>query len=323
MKTVRLSNVVQAAADVVRPSAEAKGVSLRVDLDPDLGSTVGDPDRLQQVVWNLLSNAVRFTSANGRVTVTGWRDAGITLRVQDTGAGIAPEDLPHVFERFRQVDSSTSRAHGGLGLGLAIVRHLVEAHGGTATATSGGLGCGATFTIALPIRAISVPVVGSAEAGAEQEAKMSANAYAATASEAESGGAGALSRSPGVQGVRALLVEDDQDSIDLIRFVLEEAGAKVTSVASAKEALEARGPFDIIISDIGMPGMDGYAFMRRIRSSEDRADVPAIALTAYARSEDTDRAIRAGYQEHLVKPVDSCKLIDTVRSWARPAHASP
>jgi CheY-like chemotaxis protein len=246
-------------------------VRLVVDLDPDVGANVGDPDRLQQVVWNLPSNAIRFTPRGGRVVVTGQRSATcICVRVEDTGTGIASEHLPYIFDRFRQIDSSTTRRHGGLGLGLAIVRHLVEAHGGSVEAKSEGPDRGATFTINLPIRAI-VDATGVAESMPEE-----ATAPEATATVADS-------RETLLRDVRVLVVDDDPDSLELLGVALGGAGAKVTAVQSAREALAAPGPFDVILSDIGMPEMDGYAFVRRVRSRDAVADIPAIALTAHAR----------------------------------------
>ncbi len=293
-----------AAADVVRPAAEGKGVRLVVDVDPDIGATMADADRLQQIAWNLLSNAVRFTDRGGRVVITCDRAAsGIHICVRDTGSGIAAEHLPHIFERFKQVDSSTTRAHGGLGLGLAIVRHLAEAHGGSVEAHSEGLGRGATFTVVLPIRAVSTR---PAEVEVEVEPEPEATDC----------------REPGssLDNVRVLVVDDEEDSLEILREVLGVAGARVTTVASAQEAFEAidaGGSFELIISDIGMPEMDGYSFIRRIRSSASGSDVPAIALTAYARASDAALAKRAGYQEHLVKPVDERKLLSAVQTWSR------
>jgi PAS domain S-box-containing protein len=294
-----------AAADVVRPAADGKGVRLVVDVDPHIGSTMADPDRLQQIVWNLLSNAVRFTPRGGRVTVTCDRAAaGIQICVRDTGIGIAVEHLPHVFERFTQVDSSTTRSQGGLGLGLAIVRHLVEAHGGFAEVHSEGLGRGATFTVCLPVRAVS------AAPPAESRAKADDETLAIEATEPWTS----------LVDVRVLVVDDDPDSLDVLREVLTLAGARVTTVTSAREAFEAidaGGPYELIVSDIGMPEMDGYAFIRRVRSSAFGADVPAIALTAYAGASNAARALGAGYQEHLVKPVDEGQLLRAVHAWSR------
>jgi PAS domain S-box-containing protein len=295
--------LLRAASDVVRPAAEGKGVELVVHVDPDIGASMTDADRIQQVVWNLLTNAIRFTPRGGSVTITAERaDSGIRIRVQDTGVGITAEHLPHIFERFRQVDSSTTRAHGGLGLGLAIVRHLVEAHGGYVEAQSEGLGRGATFTVFLPIRAVNTDSRTRADAAALEVAP------------------GVTAPHDDLQDVRALVVDDDADSLEVLRLVLEAAGATVITATSAREALDAldtHGPFEIIVSDIGMPEMDGYSFMRSIRSRPSSAHLPAIALTAYARSEDAELATRAGYQEHLAKPVDEGRLVNAVRILSR------
>jgi PAS domain S-box-containing protein len=307
LRRTEISAVVHAAADVVRPAADAKGVRLLVDLDPGMGSNIVDPDRLQQIVWNLLTNAVRYTPRDGWVIVTGERGpSGVRINVQDNGAGIRREHLAVVFERFRQIDSSTTRSQGGLGLGLAIVRHLVEAHGGSVEASSEGEGRGASFTIMLPIRALDPPPFEEDRLDRDGE-----GAYRAATSEA-----GLL------RDVRVLVVDDDPDSIEVVGEALGSVGADVTAATSARDALEARGPFDVIVSDIGMPGMDGYSFMRNIRSRDKGADVPAIALTAYARDADGERALRAGYQEHLAKPVDARKLIEAVKTWAQTRRAA-
>ena len=303
---------VMGAVDIVRPAAEGRGVRLVVDVDPEIGETVVDPDRLQQIVSNLLSNAVRFTPRGGLVTVYAGRTiSGILIRVKDTGAGIAPEHLPHIFERFMQVDSSTTRGHGGLGLGLPIVRHLVEAHGGYVEAESAGLAHGATFTVTLPFRAMTRDYEGWPARGAPpKEAE-----HEALASEAPTS----------LDGVRVLAVDDDAESLEVLHMVLTTAHAVVTIAASAREALElfdTRGPFDVVISDIGMPEVDGYSFMRTLRSRRVGVDVPAIALTAYARPEDAERARRVGYQDHLTKPLDETLLLKTVTTWSRPSRAS-
>jgi signal transduction histidine kinase len=295
-----LAAVIHAAVDVVRPAADAKGVALHAHVDPEVGAMVADPDRMQQIVWNLLSNAVRFTPAKGSVSVVARRsDALVRVVVEDTGAGISSADLPHIFDRFRQGDASTTRAHGGLGLGLAIVRYLAEAHGGTVTARSDGPGRGSTFTVLLPVRA----VVAHETAGALASDTLDHDP--------------ARRSTRALRDVRALVVDDDDDSLELLRVVLEGAGASFTGAHSAAEALEARGPFDIIISDIGMPEMDGYTLMRRMRSRGAGGDTPAIALTAYARREDEARALGAGYQQHLTKPVDVGELLDAVKRWVR------
>jgi PAS domain S-box-containing protein len=302
VQPTRLLGVIHAAADVVRTAAEGKGVRLVVDVDPAIGETMADPDRLQQVFWNLLVNAVRFTPRGGRVAFSAER-IGEALRfaVQDTGEGIPAEHLPFVFDRFRQVDSSTTRKQGGLGLGLAIVRHLVEAHGGYVRAQSDGPDLGSTFTVVLP--AVGMSAAGPAES-AEGGERRDGEAPAEVAHPAAS-----------LRDVSVLLVEDDGDTLELLREVLRSAGARVTGALNAREALEAHGPFDIVISDIAMPDMDGYTFMRLFRSRG--ADVPALAITAYARKEDAERAWRAGYQEHVAKPVDAANLVEVVRKWTQ------
>ena len=225
--------------------------------------------------------------------------SGVLLRVQDTGAGIAGEHLAHVFERFWQADASMTRSHGGLGLGLAIVRHLVEAHGGAVEAHSEGTGRGSTFTINLPSRDTET-VRGETSAASETV------------------GARGTSH-PGVplRYTRVLAVDDDPDSLDLLSAILRDAGARVTAVRSARETLAAQGPFDIVVSDIAMPEMDGYSFMRCLRKGESGAPIPAIALTAYAGEGAVESAKRAGFHQHIAKPVDAKTLVDAVKFWTR------
>ncbi|HEX7840647.1 MAG TPA: PAS domain-containing protein [Kofleriaceae bacterium] len=298
LRRTEVSAVVLAAVDVVRPAALAKGVRLVVDLDPEVGAFTADADRLQQIAWNLLVNAVRFTPHGGRITVSAARaGAGVQIVVADTGRGIPSEHLPHIFERFRQVDSSPTRVHGGLGLGLAIVRHLVEAHGGYVEARSEGLERGATFAVYLPTSGAEAPNA-SSEAGPDPGAAATAASPEARAS---------------LGGVRVLLVDDDPDSLELLRAVLGGAGAVVTAAGGAREALGASGPFDVIVSDIGMPEMDGHGFIQHIRS-RDGAAVPAIALTAYAHAGDAERALGAGFDAHLKKPVEPVKLVAAIRA---------
>jgi signal transduction histidine kinase/ActR/RegA family two-component response regulator len=302
IQPVDLPSVVEAAVDSVRHAAEAKGVALQVALDPEARTIHGDGDRLQQVVWNLVSNAIKFTPPGGRVDVQLTRaDARVALQVRDSGQGIKPEFLPHVFERFRQADSSSTRAHGGLGLGLAIVRHLVEMHGGTVEATSEGQGRGATFIVHLPIR----PVRAAEEPGTGAPLSRLA----------------ATTRADDLTGVRVLVVEDDAESRALLESMLARLGAEVEVAASAAEAmaaLERRAP-DVLLSDIEMPGEDGYSLIRRIRAlpSPEGSRLPAAALTAYARTEDRIAALSAGFQFHLAKPVGAGELAAVVASLAR------
>jgi PAS domain S-box-containing protein len=287
-----LGAVVEAAVDAVRPAAAAKTMQLECVRRVDPAPMHGDSDRLQQVVWNLVSNAVKFTPANGRVDVTLDRTtAGFRVTVLDTGGGIKADILPFVFERFRQADSTSTRSHGGLGLGLAIARHLVELHGGTVTAASEGEGRGAVFTVDLPI--------GAAPAGTD-----------AGSGEARAGQATPL------RGVTILLAEDDADTREAFTAIFTKAGADVTAVASAAEALTAfdRTPAQVVVSDIAMPQTDGYTLIRELRQRAEAKgqDFLAVALTAYARADDRVRALEAGYQEHVAKPVDPARLTDVV-----------
>ena len=292
-RTVRLPGVVRAALEAVEAAALAKGVTLDAQIEPDLPAVLGDPDRLQQVLWNLLSNGIKFTPRGGRVTVrVSGAEPEVTLTVSDTGAGIKREFLPHVFERFRQADSSTNRTHGGLGLGLAIVRHLIELHGGSVSVHSEGEGRGATFTVRLPAAA---------------DVRHTAERALATAPDGASVG-----RS--LAGLHILVVDDELDAREVMRFLLERGGAIVRTVASAAQALDAirEDRPDVLISDIGMPLEDGYVLLRRLRAMEGgRARrLPAIALTAYASEEDMRRAQAAGFDAHLSKPVDPARLVD-------------
>jgi signal transduction histidine kinase len=302
MRRVDLNAIARAAIDVVRPGADAKGVVLLLDLvEPDGVELVADADRLQQVVWNLLSNAIRFTPSGGTVSLHVERvDGKGRFVVRDTGAGIGSEHLPFVFERFRQVDSSTTRKYGGLGLGLAIVRHLVELHGGVVHAESAGLGAGTTFTVDLPIRAVH-----------DARSDVAPNVETAISS---------LGLPPGrpVAGIEVLVVDDDDDSREVVERALSSAGATVHSVDSARAALAllARQRVDVLISDIGMPDEDGYSLIRRVRSlpADRGGKVPAIALTAYARGVDASRALDAGFQHHVSKPADVGELARIVAS---------
>jgi PAS domain S-box-containing protein len=302
---VNLGAVVEAAAAVVRPAAAAKGVGLNVSIDAEVLTVNGDAARLQQVVWNLLSNAVKFTPAGGRVEAR-VRRAGsqMLVAVSDTGQGIAPEFLPHVFERFRQADMGTTRRHGGLGLGLAIVRHLVELHGGTVEASSEGAGRGSTFTVRLPLRAVREQ--GEPVTCAEQPARPEAFEPSAAL--------------PTLEGVKVLVVDDEPDARRLLTEVLSRRGALVQSASSAGEALELLQAWrpHVLLSDIGMPDGDGYELIRRVRElPEERGGrTPAAALTAYAGPSDRARALSDGYQLHVAKPVEPAELTAVVASLA-------
>ncbi|MEO6593246.1 MAG: ATP-binding protein [Planctomycetota bacterium] len=303
VQPVELPVVIEAALDAVRSAADGRGIVLHHTFEQFTESVYGDPARLQQVVWNLLSNAVKFTPRGGRVQIDLARvGSTVQLSVMDTGHGIKPEFLPHVFERFRQADSSAAREHGGLGLGLAIVKQLVELHGGTVHAASGGEGKGATFTVALPVAAQRV----------EKTQKAAPVAASAASPEWDL---------PDLRGVRVLIVDDDPDARDLIQRVLEESGAEIAPAASAAEGLTvlSSGRVNVILSDIGLPGCDGYHFMREVRKRGIRT--PAAAITAFARSEDRTRALNAGYQTHIAKPVEPSELLATVAALAHKTRA--
>jgi PAS domain S-box-containing protein len=304
VRAVELPQVIEAATDSVRPAIEAKGIRLESVLDPRAGPVPGDPSRLQQVVWNLLSNAVKFTDRDGRVEVRLDRvDSHVEITVSDTGRGIKPEFLPHVFDRFRQADGTSTRQHGGLGLGLAIVRHLVEMHGGTVEAYSPGEGLGSTFTVKLPLMAV------------HNDGRPVAHKYTAVGAR--------LDQSSMLGGLRLLVVDDERDTRELLVLMLSGFGAEVESCASAVEALDliARAKPDVIISDIEMPGEDGYDFIRRVRKLDARRarNTPAVALTAYARAEDRMRALAAGFQMHVSKPVEPAELAVVIASLAERA----
>jgi PAS domain S-box-containing protein len=305
VRPVDPNSFIEAAIESVRPAAEAKGVRVQRIIDTGVVTVSGDPVRLQQVVWNLLSNAIKFTPRGGRVQVRLERiNSHIEISVSDSGAGIAPEFLPYVFDRFRQADGRTTRQHGGLGLGLAIVRHLVELHGGTVRAESPGGGQGAAFTVLLPV----APVYQSAgpEMRVHPAARDTLPSYECP---------------DRLDGLRILAVDDEPDTRDLLKVGLGQCGADVTIIGSASEALEAMriAVPDLLISDIGMPDMDGYELIRRVRelSAEGGGQVPAIALTAYARVEDRMQALRAGYQMHVPKPVELAELVAVAASLVR------
>ncbi|HEU4834140.1 MAG TPA: PAS domain S-box protein [Pyrinomonadaceae bacterium] len=299
------NSFIDAAVDAVRPAAEAKGVRVQKVVDTGPVSIPGDPVRLQQVVWNLLSNAIKFTPRGGRVQIRSERvNSHLEIVVSDTGQGISQDFLPHVFDRFRQADQKTSRQHGGMGLGLAIVRHLVEMHGGTVRANSDGEGKGATFTVMLPISPVyQVDSSGGRVHPGARELMPSDDT------------------TDRLDGIKILAVDDEADTRELLRQGLEYCGATVKVVASAAEALEAlmSSVPDILISDIGMPGTDGYDFIKQVRAlpSERGAKVAAIALTAYTRIEDRLQALRAGYDMHVPKPVELAELCAVAASVAR------
>jgi signal transduction histidine kinase len=295
-----LAEIIHAAVESIRPAAEARGVELSV-ATAALPRTLGDPERLQQIAWNLLSNGVKFTPKGGRVELTASCEEGeIVMRVADTGQGIDAAFLPHVFEAFRQADGSPARRHGGLGLGLAIVQQLVQAHGGSIDAASAGLGMGTTFTVRLPIRA----------APATKDAKVEASA-------------GEPAADARLTGLRVLVVDDEEDAHALLQRALEDHGATVAIAASGEQAFDAIATFapDVIVSDIGMPGVDGYSLLRSVRMlpPEQGGTTPAVALTAYASAEDSQRAFSAGFQWHLPKPVDLAKLVSLLGHLAAAA----
>ncbi|MEG4072242.1 ATP-binding protein [Microcoleus sp. Pol14C2] len=304
VRPVNLVPVIESAIESVQLAAEAKSIRLQSVLDSEAGPLLGDADRLQQVVWNLLSNAVKFTPKDGRVQILLQRvNSHVEITVSDTGAGISSDFLPLVFDRFSQHDSTTTRSYGGLGLGLAIVRQLVELHGGTVTVVSPGIGQGTTFTVKLPVMIIHLPPTAPEPLNSLVEAN------------------GRFQTSPTLEGLQILVVEDEADALELLSTILGKYGAEVMAVASVKEALTIietatdRKP-DVLVSDIGMPDEDGYSLIRKLRQLEAQRGgrLPAIALTAYARNDDRQQALLAGFQMHLTKPVDAAELVAVVAS---------
>ena len=295
--TLDLVTIIEAALDAVRLAAESKGVRLQFSFDEEARQATGDADRLQQVVWNLLSNAVKFTDQGGLVSARLQRmDSQAEISVSDTGRGIDPSFLPHIFERFKQANSTTTRAHGGLGLGLAIVKHLVELHGGTVSATSAGENQGSFFRVRLPLSGVQLQ-------GVEPLVATSSRIIA-----------------PSLDGIRVLVVDDEPDARVLLVAVLEGHGAQVKAVGSASEALSAiaHSAPDVLVSDIGMPSEDGYSLIRKVRMDLKKSPtlLPAAALTAYARMEDRSRALMAGFQSHVTKPIDPNELLIVVATLA-------
>jgi CheY-like chemotaxis protein len=299
---VDLAGITQAAVDAVKPIAAAKSIRLQFLRDPSSTEVVsGDAGRLEQVVTNLLTNAIKFTPENGRVDVSITRTGpNLRLVVEDTGEGISPDFLPHVFDRFRQADGATSRRHTGLGLGLAIVRQILELHDGTVRADSAGPGKGAKFTVSLPILT-SPPARAELRSLADE-------------------GRPAPSLEP-LDGLHVLVVEDNADGREIITMMLEQAGARVSGAASAKEAFEALESVrpDVLVSDIGLPDEDGYALVRRLRSKEAERGgfLPAVAMTGFVRAEDRARVLAAGFQVHVPKPIDVTELTAAIAAVAR------
>jgi PAS domain S-box-containing protein len=313
VQRVDLAAVARLAVDTVRPGADAKGVRLQVVLDPLAGPINGDPNRLQQVLWNILSNAVKFTPRGGRVQVLLERiNSHLELSVVDSGQGIAPEFLPHVFDRFSQADASNTRRHAGLGLGLAIVKQLVELHGGSVRAKSAGLSQGATFSIKLPLQSVS------REAHEHSDRRHPSRGESVDREDSDP-----ASRFADFSGLKMLVVDDEADARALMRRLFEDCRATVLEASSAPEALtllRTARP-DVLVSDIGMPGESGYMLIRRIRAlpAAEGGTTPAVALTAYARTEDRTQAILAGFQHHVAKPVEPAELIAMVASLTQRA----
>ena len=309
VEPVDVAQVVQEALESVRPAADAKDLRLQVALDSQ-GTVMGDAQRLQQVVWNLLSNAVKFTPRRGQVQVfVERRDSSVEITVADTGLGISPDFLPHVFERFRQADTGSKRKHGGLGVGLSIAKHLVESHGGTLSVASEGEGKGSTFVVCLPL---------SVALRREPVAPPGPQASSLTMG---------LRCPPELEGLSILVLDDEDDTREFLKALLEGCNARVTVAASVEEglrALEATRP-QLILSDIGMPGEDGYSFIQRVRarSPDEGGRTPAVALTAYTRTEDRMRVLMAGFSNHVPKPVEPLELLAVLASLVRQTRMAP
>jgi signal transduction histidine kinase len=305
LRPAPISSIIEAAIDSVRPTADAKRIQMELHSSAESDHVLIDQARMQQVVWNLLSNALKFTPEGGRVTIgVSASDTTLAVRVEDTGAGISPEFLPFVFDRFRQEDGATTRTHGGLGLGLSIVRHLVELHGGEVKAESEGEGRGSAFIVMLPLApgpALIQPYIDPKAAS--------------------------LDDLPSLAGVRVLVVEDESDARTLVAAVLGRQGAEVTSVGSVQAALEAleAGTFDVLLSDIAMPMADGYELIRRVRANPKWMRMPAAALTAFVTPADRGRALLAGFDTHVPKPVEPAELTAVVAALAnrRPTAVDP
>jgi PAS domain S-box-containing protein len=300
VQMVELGAVIDAALETVRHSADAKGLRIRRIIDPFAGPVRGDPNRLQQIVWNLLSNAVKFTPKGGQIQVSLERaNSHIEITVTDTGQGVTPEFLPHVFDRFRQADSTSTRHYGGLGLGLSIVKQLVELHGGTVRVKSPGVDLGASFVVSIPLA-----VIHAEDNKGEAPGTAKGERYDCR---------------PELRGIRILVVDDEVDACKLVVSVLTDCHGEVDFATSAKDALVLlqSQKYDVLVSDIGMPEEDGYQFIRKVRAlGKERGAIPAVALTAFARSEDRRKAALAGFQTHLAKPVEAMELLAIVANLA-------
>ncbi|WGV26911.1 hybrid sensor histidine kinase/response regulator [Halotia branconii] len=297
LETVNLALIIEAALETVQLAAEAKLIQINLHLDTRVGQVKGDKNRLQQIVWNLLSNAIKFTPSGGEISVDLIEiDSQVQLKITDTGKGISPEFLPYVFEYFRQADSSTTRSFGGLGLGLAIVRQLVELHGGTVRAQSPGEGQGATFTVCVPVLQQNLEL--------ERENSNLSDSYPFC-----------MLYAP-LKGIEVLVVDDDIDTREFLCFLLEQQGASVNIAASANEALAAiaQSKPDILLSDLGMPEVDGYTLIKKLRAmpASEGGQIPAIALTAYAAETTQKQVFTAGFQMHIAKPADPSKLVTAI-----------
>jgi CheY-like chemotaxis protein len=304
VQPVDLPDIVRTAIDAVRPAGDAKSVRIETVLDPRAFPISGDPERLQQILWNLLTNAVKFTNKGGKVQVRLERvNSHVEVTVSDTGIGISAEFLPHVFERFRQADAGIARERGGLGLGLSIARQLTEMHGGTIEAASGGLEQGATFRVTLPLMIVH-PL-------REEAVRVHPRGIATDR----------VFRAHELDGIHVLAVDDEADALELISELLQAAGARVTTAHSATDALNrlsAEVPH-VLLADLGMPHVDGFQFLEQVRRHPNAAvrGLPAAALTAYARSEDRVKALRAGFPIHLAKPIEPTELVTTIAALAK------
>jgi PAS domain S-box-containing protein len=299
-RPVDITNSLESALESIRPAAEAKQIKIEIEREPYATVVTGDADRLQQVFWNLLANAVKFTPRGGRIEIKVARvDSHLEMAITDTGAGISAEFLPYIFDRFSQADTTSARHHAGLGLGLSIVRHIVELHGGTVTAESRGVGQGATFRVTLPVRALDI-----------RSAESMPDALPVVT----------LADDIALDQIRIMVVDDEAETRDLLKIMLASHGAEVLVYASGAEAL-AQVDYckpQVIVSDIGMPGQDGYTFIRKVRGlGAEVGGVPAIALTAYARAEDRMRALAAGFQMHVPKPVEASELVMVIASLVK------